>query len=90
MGIKQVSPIHFHLSKLGGLVIVVNYIVFFNMEEKIEFLFSEDIYKYVDLEINEDNLFSHGISKKADIEKSEAINLLTKKIDFDSLELLLK
>ena len=71
-------------------MIVVNYIVFFNMEEKIEFLFSEDIYKYVDLEINEDNLFSHGISKKADIEKSEAINLLTKKIDFDSLELLLK
>ena len=57
------------------------------MEEKIVFSFSEDNYKYVDLEINEENLFSRGISKKIDIEKNEAINLLTKKIDFNSLEL---
>ena len=57
------------------------------MEEKIEFLFSEDNYKYVDLEINEENLFSCEISKKIDIEKNEAIDLLTEKIDFDSLEL---
>ena len=39
------------------------------MEEKIEFLFCEDNYKYVDLEINEENLFSRGISKRIDIEK---------------------
>ena len=57
------------------------------MEEKSQFLFSKDIYKYFDLEINEENLFSHGISKKIDIEKNEAIDLLTKKIDFNSLEL---
>ena len=57
------------------------------MEEKLQFLFSKNNYKYFDLEINEKNLFSHGISKKIDIEKNEAINLLTEKIDFDSLEL---
>ena len=34
------------------------------MEEKIKFLFGEDNYNYVDLEINEENLFSRGISKK--------------------------
>ena len=57
------------------------------MEEKLQFLFSKNNYKYFDLEINEKNLFSHGISKKIDIEKNEAIDLLTEKIDFDSLEL---
>ena len=57
------------------------------MEQKLQFLFSKDNYKYFDLEINEENLFSRGISKKIDIEKIEAINLLTKKIDLDSLEL---
>ena len=57
------------------------------MEEKLQFLFSKNNYKYFDLEINEKNLFSHGISKKIDIEKNEAIDLLTQKIDFDSLEL---
>ena len=57
------------------------------MEEKLQFLFSQNNYKYFDLEINEKNLFSHGISKKIDIEKNEAIDLLTEKIDFDSLEL---
>ena len=57
------------------------------MEEKIEFLFSEDNYKYVDLEINEENLLSCEISKKIDIEKNEAINLLPEKTDFHSLEL---
>ena len=57
------------------------------MEEKPQFLFSKDNYKYFDLEINEENLFSCGISKKIDIEKNETIDLLTKKIDFDSLEL---
>ena len=56
------------------------------MEQKPQFLFSKDNYKYFDLEINEENLFSRGISKKIDIEKIEAINLLTEKIDFDSLE----
>ena len=57
------------------------------MEEKPQFLFSKDNHKYFDLEINEENLFSRGISKNIDIEKIEAINLLTEKIDFDSLEL---
>ena len=57
------------------------------MEERPQFLFSKDNYKYVDLEINEKNLFSCGISKKTDVEKNEGINLLTKKIDFNSLEL---
>ena len=57
------------------------------MEEKSQLLFSKGNYKYFDLEINEENLFSRGISKKIDIEKIEAINLLTKKIDLDSLEL---
>ena len=57
------------------------------MEEKLQFLFSKNNYKHFDLEINEKNLFSHGISKKIDIEKNEAIDLLTEKIDFDSLEL---
>ena len=57
------------------------------MEEKPQFLFNKDNYKYFDSEINEENLFSCGISKKIDIDKNEAINLLTEKIDFDSLEL---
>ena len=50
---------------------------FFNMEEKPQFLFSKDNYKYFDLEINEENLFSRGISKKIDIGKNEVIDLLT-------------
>ena len=57
------------------------------MEEKLQFLFSNDNYKCFDLEINEENLFFRGISKKIDIEKNETIDLLTKKMDFDSLEL---
>ena len=57
------------------------------MEEKLQFLFSKDNYRYFDLEIKEKNSFSRGISKKIDIEKKEAIDLLTEKIDFDSLEL---
>ena len=57
------------------------------MEERPQFLFSKDNYKYVDLEINEENLFSCRIDKKIDIEKNEAIDLLTEKIDFDSLVL---
>ena len=73
--IKQLLPSHFHLLKLGGLVIVVQ-----QLKIKI-------ITKYVDLEINEENLFSCRIGKKIDIEKNEAIDLLTEKIDFDSLVL---
>ena len=57
------------------------------MEEKLQFLFSKDNQKYFDFEINEENFFSRGISKKINIEKNEAIDLLTKKIDFDSLKL---
>ena len=57
------------------------------MGEKIEFLFGEDNYNYADLEINEENLFSRGISKKINIQKNEAMDLLTKKINFNSLEL---
>ena len=44
------------------------------MEEKSQFLFSKDNYKYFDLEINEKNSFSRGISKKIDIEKNEVID----------------
>ena len=33
------------------------------MEEKPQFLFSKDNYKYFDLEINEESLFSRGIKK---------------------------
>ena len=47
------------------------------MEQKPQFLFSKDNYKYFDLEINEENLFSRGISKKIDIGKNEVIDLLT-------------
>ena len=43
------------------------------MEEKAQFLFSKDNYKYFYLEINEENLFSYGISKRIDIEKNEVI-----------------
>ena len=58
------------------------------MEEEPQFLFSKDNYRYFDFEIHEENLFSCGISKKKiDIEKNEAIDLLTDKIDFNSLEL---
>ena len=57
------------------------------MEEKPQFLLSEDNYKYFGLEINEENLLSRGISKKVDTEKNEAIDLLTEKIDFDSMKL---
>ena len=57
------------------------------MKKKIEFSFSEDNYKYANLEINEENLFSHGISKNMDIEKNDAIDLLTERIDLNSLEL---
>ena len=57
------------------------------MEEKLQFLISRDNYKYFYWEINEKNSFSRGISKKTNIEKKEAIDLLTEKIDFDSLEL---
>ena len=57
------------------------------MEEKLQFLFSKDNQKYFDFEINEENFFSRGISKKIYIEKNEAKDLLTKKIDFDSLKL---
>ena len=56
------------------------------MEEKPQYLFSKDNYKYFDLEISEENLFSRGISKKMDIGKNEAIDLLIEKIDLDSLE----
>ena len=55
------------------------------MEEKPQYLFSKDNYKYFDLEISEENLFSRGISKKMDIGKNEAIDLLIEKIDLDSL-----
>ena len=60
------------------------------MEGKLQFLFSKDNYKYFDLEINKENIFSRGISQKTDIVKmkqNEAIDLLTEKIEFDSFEL---
>ena len=57
------------------------------MEEEPQFFFSKNNYKYFDLEINEENWLSREIGKKNYIEKNEVIDLLTKKIDFNSLEL---
>ena len=47
----------------------------------------EESYKYVDLDINDDKLYSNGISGRINIQKTDAIDLLTKKIDFNELDL---
>ena len=58
-------------------------------QEAIEFLCcrGEESYKYVDLNIGEDELYSNGISEKVNIEKTGAVNLLTEKLDFNELDL---
>ena len=58
-------------------------------EQDNKFLFRKgsNYYKYADLDISEDELYSHGISKNVDIEKTKAIDLLTEKFDFEKLAL---
>ena len=58
-------------------------------EQDNKFLFRKgsNSYKYADLDISEDELYSHGISKNVDIEKTKAIDLLTEKFDFEKLAL---
>ena len=58
-------------------------------EQDNKFLFRKgsNYYKYADLDISEDELHSHGISKNIDIEKTKAIDLLTEKFDFEKLAL---
>ena len=58
-------------------------------EQDNKFLFRKgsNYYKYADLDISEDELYSHGISKNIDIEKTKAIDLLTEKFDFEKLAL---
>ena len=52
------------------------------MEEKPQFLFSKDNYRYFDLEISEENFFSRRISKNIDIKKKMRQSIF-EKIDFD-------
>ena len=58
-------------------------------EEQDKFLFCKgsNSYRHADLDISEDELYSHGISKNVHIEKNKAIDLLTGKFDFEKLEL---
>ena len=58
-------------------------------EKDVPFLFckGEELYKYVDLNISDDELCSNGIGDRIDIQKSNEIDLLTKKIDFNELDL---
>ena len=58
-------------------------------EKDVHFIFckGEELYKYVDLDINDDELYSNGIGDKINIQKTDAIDLLTKKIDFNELDL---
>ena len=58
-------------------------------EKDIPFLFceGEELYKYVDLDINDDELYSNGNGDRINIQKTGAIDLLTKKIDFNELDL---
>ena len=57
-------------------------------EKHVPFLFckGEESYKYVDLDINDDGLYSNGISDRINIQKTDAIDLLTKKIDFNEID----
>ena len=57
-------------------------------EKDLPFLFckGEESYKYVDLDINDDGLYSNGISDRINIQKTDAIDLLTKKIDFNEVD----
>ena len=58
-------------------------------ERAIKFLFcrGNESHKYVDLNIRKDELYSNGISDKVNIEKTEAVDLLTGKFNFDGLVL---
>ena len=58
-------------------------------EKDVPFLFckGEKLDKYVDLDINDDKLYSNGIRDRINIQKTNATDLLTKKIDFNELGL---
>ena len=58
-------------------------------EKDVPFLFckGEELYKHVDLNISDDELYSNGIGDRIDIQKTDKIDLLTKKIDFNELDL---
>ena len=58
-------------------------------EKDVPFLFckGEELYENVDLDINDDELYSNEIGDRINIQKTDAIDLLTKKIDFNELDL---
>ena len=58
-------------------------------EKHVPFLFckGEESYKYVDLDINDDELYSNGVRDRINIQKTDAIDLLKKKVNFNVLDL---
>ena len=57
--------------------------------EGVPFLFckGESSYKYVDVDINDEELYSNGFGDRITIQKIDAIDLMTVKIDFNELDL---
>ena len=57
--------------------------------EDVRFLFCkvESSYKQVDIDINDEELYSNGIGDRISIQKLDAIDLLTEKIDLNGLDL---
>ena len=57
--------------------------------EDVPFLLckGESSYKYIDLDINDEELYSNRIGDRIRIQKIDAIDLLTEKIDFNKLGL---
>ena len=57
--------------------------------EDVPFLFckGESSYKYVDRDINDEELYSNGIADRISIPKIDAIDLLTEKVDFNEIDL---
>ena len=57
--------------------------------EDVPFLFCkrESSYKYIDLDIDDEELYSNGIDNRISIQKIDAIDVLTEKKDFNELDL---
>ena len=57
--------------------------------EDVPFLFCNEgsSYKYVDRDINDEELYSNGITDRTSIPKINAIDLLTEKVDFNEIDL---
>ena len=57
--------------------------------EDVPFLFCkrESSHKYVDLDIDDEELYSNGIGNRISIQKIDAIDVLAEKIDFNELDL---